>query len=183
MASEDIEEPIPKRSDIEKGLRTIYLNRVAHMGMMLDKVNRQNRRAERIEKFASTGEVKDLQAPPDEENEDMGVNIGNEYHYHGIAPPDMPAAAPVKDSTSKAAKKKATIEEIAAVVASKIQPAAVAPVAADPWRKWLYAALAAAALSAGAGTPLALYFSSKQPTPPPVVDTDTDTSTDVIFPE
>src|SRR5690242_17641268 len=89
----EIPEPIPKRSDIVKGIRTVYLNRVAHMGMMLDKMNRQNRRVERIEKFAATGDPKTLDAP-DEENEEMGVNIGNEYHYHGILPPDAPQPAP-----------------------------------------------------------------------------------------
>jgi hypothetical protein len=105
-AVEEIPEPIPKRSDIAKGIRTVYLNRVAHTGMMLEKMNRQNRRVERLEKFAATADVKDLDAPEDEE--DMGVNIGNEYHYHGTTPqaalPNQPEPAVSKptEATSKA---------------------------------------------------------------------------------
>lgn len=100
---EEIPEPIPKRSDIAKGVRTVYLNRVAHMGMMLEKVNRQNRRVERLEKFAATGDVKDLDAPEDED--DMGVNIGNETHYHITETHNTqpPSESPLKSVVAKCA--------------------------------------------------------------------------------
>lgn len=99
----EIPEPIPRRSDIAKGIRTVYLNRVAHMGMMLDKVNRQNRRVERYEKFAATGNVKDLDAP-ESEDEDMGVAIGNEYHYHVQQPTTTTSAQTPAPTVAEKAK-------------------------------------------------------------------------------
>lgn len=92
-----IPEPIPDRSDIDKGVRTVFLDRVAHVGMMLEKMQRQNRRVERLEKFAATGEVADLEVPANEED-GMGVNIGNENHYHVELkePPASPTVTPAQ---------------------------------------------------------------------------------------
>jgi len=154
-AVEEIPEPIPKRSDIAKGIRTIYLNRVAHMGMMLEKMNRQNRRVERLEKFAATADVKDLDAPEDEE--DMGVNIGNEFHYHGITPqaalPNQPETAVSKPTTD------------ASSTASKLAPAVVA----------------LSMLGGGAGVGYIINDLWKQPAPVQS-SPDTDTVTEIYFP-
>lgn len=141
--AEEIPEPIPKRSDIAKGIRTVYLNRVAHMGMMLEKVNRQNRRVERIEKFAATGDAKDLNAPDSEKDEDMGVAIGNEYHYHVQAPP---VAAPAVSTTTPG-------------TTTTTQPTK------SPLPSFIAPLLLAAALGTGAGG-MALYnwFTSKPAT-------------------
>jgi len=61
---------------------------------MLDRMNRQVHAAERMQKFAATGNVKDLEAPA-EEGPEMGVNIGNETHNHyqvTESPKDEPTA-------------------------------------------------------------------------------------------
>lgn len=77
--SQTINEPIPDRSDINKAKREVYLINLAHDAIMLDRANRQLHYGERLQKFAATGNVTDLDAPGDD---DMGVNIGNEYHIH-----------------------------------------------------------------------------------------------------
>lgn len=179
------EEPIKKRSDVEKIIRTVALDRVAHFGMMLEKVNRQNRQVERIGKFAATGKVEDLSAPAAEEGEDMGVNIGNEYHFHDGSTQQAPAPAPVQESA----------EEIALKILAKLkkqrmaEKAQQAPVNVtqtvtspqdSPMKKWLLpAVLAGGIASGGLGSYLINYLSQ----PAEVVDTDTDTYTDVVFPK
>jgi hypothetical protein len=90
-ATEPIQEPIPDRDDKWKAKRLVFLRHLAHEGLMLDKVSRQNRRVERMEKFAATGNVSDLDAP-EEATEEMGVNIGNENHYHVVQPAAQSAA-------------------------------------------------------------------------------------------
>lgn len=77
---EEIPEPIADRTDAEKGVKLVFDRHIAHEGLMIDRMNRQLHASERMQKFAATGDVKDLEAP--EEDESMGVNIGNEYHNH-----------------------------------------------------------------------------------------------------
>lgn len=93
---EEIPEPIPKRSDVTKAKRNVFLRHLAHEGIMIDRVNRNLHNAERLQTFAATGNTDDLKAPP--EDDEMGVNIGNEYHYHGTQPPApvTPAIAAVQ---------------------------------------------------------------------------------------
>ncbi len=92
-----IPEPIPERSDIEKGIKMSYLLRAGHMGIMLDRTQRNLKRAERLERFAATGNVASLgETEPEEE---MGVYLGNENHYHFggtevVAPPTPTAPTP-----------------------------------------------------------------------------------------
>jgi hypothetical protein len=193
MAEDEIPEPIPRRSDIAKGLRTVYLNRVAHMGMMLDKVNRQNRRAERIEKFAATGDVKTLDAPESEE-EDMGVNIGNEFHFHEQAPATAkPEAAP----TPTATKPEASPEDIALKILARLKKqrdlekaskasataSVVSRTPAPAQNKWLVPLLLASSLVTGGGFVGMVVNDYLQKPVAQTIDTDTDTSTDVTFPK
>lgn len=98
-------EPIPDRSDVQKYIRFAVLDRVAHVGIMLDKMQRQIRRAEGYEMLAATGNPKYLEAAADEEGE-MAVNIGNEYHYHQVAPiaatnGQTPTEAPQAETSSE----------------------------------------------------------------------------------
>lgn len=83
-------EPIPERDDITKAKRLVFLRHLAHEGIMIDRVNRNLHAAERLQTFAATADVNDLNAPAGDEDE-MGVNIGNEYHEHHVhnypAPP------------------------------------------------------------------------------------------------
>ena len=90
-------DPIPERGDVAKGLRTVFLNRAAHMGIMLDRTNRNLRRAEQLERFAATGKVSTLEEAPSED--DMGVYVGNEYHYHEIQQPPPAATVPPPTAT------------------------------------------------------------------------------------
>lgn len=62
----------------EKFLRNWMHTRLAHEGMMLDKIGQQTKRALAVADMARTG---NFAAAPDGE-EDMGVSIGNEVHYH-----------------------------------------------------------------------------------------------------
>lgn len=70
-------EPIPKRSDVQKIARNVALKHLTHEGIMLEKIMRQNRMAEKIADVAATGKADSI-VP----EEDMGVAIGNEYHEH-----------------------------------------------------------------------------------------------------
>ena len=74
---------IPTQQDNkwDKLLRNWAYTRLGHEGMMLDKIDRQNRIVEVLARNAATGDVGDVRGWP--EGDDMGVNIGNEIHYHG----------------------------------------------------------------------------------------------------
>lgn len=85
--AEQVAEPIPERSDVTKAVRNVFNRHLAHEGIMLDRMQRQLRNAESLQRFAATNDVKDLPQPGDD---DMGVNIGNEYHLHQIMPPTEP---------------------------------------------------------------------------------------------
>lgn len=164
-----IPEPIPKRSDVQKGLRTVYLNRVAHMGMMLDKMQRNQAAAERLQKFAATSDVNDLTAPA--EDQDMGVQIGNEIHYHQYlgngeaTETDEPATIPIGG-------------------AAEPQPSPLwgaGPKQLNWWQKGL---IGAGALGSGIGlAAIANEYYHGHPKPPAVVDTDTDSVVLTDFPE
>lgn len=112
-ASQVIDEPIPDRSDITKAKREVYLINLAHDAIMLDRTNRQLHYGERLQKFAATGNVKDLDSPED----DMGVNIGNEYHIH--QPMEAPAQEPPAPTPTAA---------VATAVKSRIWPIVLAAI-------------------------------------------------------
>lgn len=98
----EIPEPIPDRSDVGKYVRFAVLDRVAHVGLVLDKLQRQVRRAEGYELLAATGDMKYLTDAVSKE-EEMGVNIGNENHYH-IQMADPNAAKPSEPTPAEPAK-------------------------------------------------------------------------------
>lgn len=136
-ASQVIDEPIPDRSDITKAKREVYLINLAHDAIMLDRTNRQLHYGERLQKFAATGNVKDLDSPED----DMGVNIGNEYHIH--QPMEAPAQEPPAPTPTAA---------VATAVKSRLWPVILA---------------AAVSGGAGAAAPLVYWWLHKpQPTMP-----------------
>lgn len=68
--------------------------RLGHEGMMLEKIMRQNRFVEVSARNAMTGTPGDTNGLPSMsgEGDDMGVNIGNEIHYHVTSPQTEPAA-------------------------------------------------------------------------------------------
>lgn len=76
-------EPIPQRDDYHKAKRNVFFRHLAHEGIMLNRVMRQQRHEEKLKKFAATGDTKDLATSGED---DMGVNIGNEYHVHQVMP-------------------------------------------------------------------------------------------------
>lgn len=164
-----IPEPIPKRSDVQKGLRTVYLNRVAHMGMMLDKMQRNQAAAERLQKFAASNDVNDLNAPAEEQ--DMGVQIGNEIHYHQY----MGNGEAVEQ------------EEPATIPISGTAEPATPPLwgagqkQLNWWQKGLIGA-GALGVGLGAGAVAKEYYYGT-PKPPAYVDTDSDTVVETDFPD
>lgn len=80
-------EPIPERSDVAKAVRHVFNRHLAHEGIMLNRVMRQQRHEENLKKFAVTGDTKSLATSGED---DMGVNIGNEYHVHNVMQPTEP---------------------------------------------------------------------------------------------
>lgn len=157
-ATDEIPEPIPERDDITKAKRQVFGRHMAHEGVMLDRMQRQLRMAEKMQKFASSGDPKDLEWTEEDEAA-MGVNIGNEYHIHQ----QLPAA------TQSPAKPTST-------------PTPTEPQATTGWPTKLALAAALAAGSAGIG-----YIAADQMKPNPAtaagVDTDTDTIVEMDFPE
>ena len=80
--------------------------RVAHEGMMLDKMQRQNRIVEVAARNSMTGNMSDLDGWPGGEGDDgMGVSIGDNIHHHYAPQPSEPAqsnaASPSTPSASK----------------------------------------------------------------------------------
>jgi hypothetical protein len=150
-------DPIRERSDIAKAKRNVFHRHLAHEGIMLDRMVRQLGTAERMQKFAVSGNTEDLKPTP-EEIEDMGVQIGNEIHYHvarGDTTSTLPAATPQPQPTP----------------------------CPKPPRKmgWLAKSLIAAGmLGSGAGLG---YLVNDYLSPAAGVDTDTDNITEVDFPD
>ena len=150
-----VDEPENKPLDLAKGVRLPYYNRVAHMGMMLEKMSRQIRQAERIQTFAATQNPNDLAAPAEEQ--DMGVNVGNEHHTHIYM-----GGSPESNGTAQK------------------------PIAAPKKNGWLKPALVGAALlgtGAGGSWLANWYFNQPQPPGTTAPDTDTDTITEIDFPQ
>lgn len=90
-------DPIPRRSDVAKIIRTWALDRIAHTGIMIARTNRNLHKAERIQKFAVTGDPNDLLTPEGED--DMGVYIGNEIHNHIEGGQPAASATPATPAT------------------------------------------------------------------------------------
>lgn len=159
-----IPEPIPKRSDTHKVIRTAALNRIAHFGMMLDQVQKKQLTADKIFKFAASGDTNVLTAPAEEQ--DMGVQIGNEIHYHysgnGEAlEQEEPATIPIGGTTEP--------EPLSGAGPRKL----------NWWQKGL---IGAGALGSGLGiAAIANEYYHGHPKPPAVVDTDTDSITEIDF--
>lgn len=141
-AQETVQEPIPHRSDIVKAERMVFMRHLAHEAMMLEKMQRQNRRVERFEKFAATGDTNDLEAP-EGEDEEMGVAIGNEYHYHTLQPASAVQSPPSPGTATATAPSPANENE---------KPTGTTPATAPARTNWLLpAAIGAACLVGGAG--------------------------------
>lgn len=155
-AAVEIPEPIPERSDITKAKRHVFNRHLAHEGLMLDKMQRQIRHTERLQKFAATGDVKHLEPPEGEEDDGMGVNIGNENHWH-IEMKEQPKA-----------------------------PQATAPTVVSAAKSiWPTLLLAGSMLGGGAGLGYIIHeFLKPQTNPASVagIDTDTDTIVEMDFP-
>jgi hypothetical protein len=153
----EIPEPIPQRSDLAKAKRNVFFRHLAHEGIMLERMQRTLTNAEKLQRFASTGNTSDLPSPGDEE--DMGVAIGNEIHYHlqGSGNREVPQPLPAPAPTP--------------------QPATTPPATKGSWL-WP-TVLGAALLGTGAGGGwLTNWYLNQQP--PGQTGTDTDTDTDTI---
>lgn len=118
-AQEEIPEPIPERSDLTKAKRLVFMRHLAHEGVMIAKMVSQIRTAERMQKFAATGDVKDLEAP-EGEDEMGGVNIGNENHFHITNPPAQSAPATT------------TTEPVTPVTTEPVKPEVIRPEIVKP---------------------------------------------------
>ena len=68
--------------------------RLAHEGMMVDKIGRQTQIVEVLARNAMTGDSASTDGWPDPEgDDDMSVKIGDEIHYHAAPePPQQPVA-------------------------------------------------------------------------------------------
>ncbi len=77
--------PPPTPEDLpwkEELLQQWMQARLAHEGMMLDKIQQQNKRVLELADAARTGTI-GKESAASTEGDDMGVSIGNkEYHYH-----------------------------------------------------------------------------------------------------
>jgi hypothetical protein len=154
----EMPEPIPQRSDVTKAKRNVFLRHLAHEGIMLARMQRTLRTAEKMGRLAASGDTEELTKPATED--DMAVNIGNEYHVHipsegNGTPTPLPAPTP--------------------------QPATTPPTAKGSWL-WP-AVMGAALLGTGAGGGwLTNWYLNQQPGQTGS-DTDTDTITEIDFPQ
>jgi len=104
----------------------------AHRGIMLAKLERDLQTTRAIERFAVTGDKREFAKP---EDDDMGVSIGNEIHYH------VGATSPESTPT----------------------PTQPAPDTSNAMGKWFWPGLLAATLGSGALGGGATYFLFNQP--------------------
>lgn len=144
------QEPIQPKTWQEKAVNRQILIRQAHEGMMLGKIMRQNKIIE-DQVRSSVGELNDGEGG--DMDDDMGLNIGNETHYHyQTSQPQSPS----QPSTNSG------------------EPSTLSRIA--------YAALAAAAIGGPAVTWWAMSGEDNAtiPQPPAAVGADTDTLTDVV---
>lgn len=91
------EQPLSWR---EKLLKNWMLTRLAHEGAMIDKLQQQQKRMFQVADLALTGKAGEESVSANGD-EDMGVSIGNEIHYHyqgGDATNTAPAAAAAPSS-------------------------------------------------------------------------------------
>lgn len=79
VALQEVPEPIDDLPWREKWFKLFMFTRLGHEGMMLDKIQQQTRSVLRLAEQAKTG---NFQASPESAEDEMGVSIGNEVHYH-----------------------------------------------------------------------------------------------------
>lgn len=90
--------------------------RLGHEGMMLEKIQRQNRIAELNARNAVTGDLSTDGWPrTDGEGDDMGVSIGNTVHNHYPTP--QPTAQPNSQSSTEQTSTPSNWKRTAALVA------------------------------------------------------------------
>lgn len=138
---------------------------LAHQGMMLDKIQRQQAIVEATARFAATGDSAQLASeitPQGVEDAEMGVSIGNkEYHVHNY--PASPVTTTTTNTTTEASPLAKTTNTLGKVAAA--------------------AALLGSGGIAGLGASLVVDYLTR-PDPPAVVqavDTDTDTNAGLRF--
>lgn len=132
--------------------------RLAHEGMMLDKIQRQTQIVEQLAAQTRDGKFSSGEVPATPED-DMGVSIGNEIHNH------YPAATPPEDRPPE-------------VATPTIEAQPVGSLA-----KWILAASLLLGGATGAGVAV-LINQARSPDPPTTTPhvVDTNTTTDVMFP-
>lgn len=157
----------------ETGAKLWTQIKLGYNGLMLERQQRQLRAAEKIADIAMKGNTDGIDSLyPTGEDEEMAVNIGNEYHYHleGVPAGTLPASVPVTNTNTTTTTE---VEKIVQVPVTTTQPTK---------NSWMPLILGGAlALSGLGGWGFAWYNHSHNP----VVDTDTDTDheTDVTFPQ
>jgi hypothetical protein len=187
VAAQDDDEPIPNRSDAHKAARNVALRYSGHEAAMLGEMIRAKRKAEKIQKFAATGNEADLEFTAEEEA-DMAVNLGNEYHYHitqpgAVAtqptqPPSTPTTPTQPSEPCEPIKPEVIRPEIVKpeVVKPEVVNPVIAPVANGG--KMLPAMVLLGALGmGGVGAGCLAIWDRMWDRPPATADTDTDTDT------
>jgi hypothetical protein len=79
----------------EKFLHNWMNTRLAHEGMMLEKILRQTRIVEQLAAQTRDGKFTGGEVSSVPEGEDMGVSIGNETHNHHYAPETKPSGSSI----------------------------------------------------------------------------------------
>lgn len=94
---------------------------LAHQGMMLDKIQRQQAIVEATARFAATGDSAQLAkeiTPQGVEDAEMGVSIGNkEYHVHNYPSSPVTNTTTTTTEASPVAKASSTLAKAAAAAA------------------------------------------------------------------
>lgn len=87
--SEQPQHSTTSRTPLQRGVDWVAKHwpraRLAHEGMMLEKIQRQQRCVEVNARNAMTGDTTDTDGWPEEDDE-MGVKIGDEIHHHHPKP-------------------------------------------------------------------------------------------------
>lgn len=137
----------------EKLMRLWMQSRLAHEGMMLDKIQKQNEMVRELAVKSANGTIgRDHKMPS---GDDMGVRIGDEVHNHFWPPTHGKGTKPTEPT----------------------QPTAPTPQQPSSTNDWLKSALLAAGLlGAGAGA-TAIYNYATAPSEPPKF---TDTNSAII---